>query len=125
MSEEQNQASQNETTPTEGKPSKDACTMAMLAHLLGIVTGFVGPLIIWLVKKDEDKFVDDQAKEALNFQLTALILYVACSATSCLIIPLFIMAGAWIAVLILSIMAGMKANEGEVYRYPVALRLIK
>jgi len=48
-------------------------TMAMLCHLLGILTAFLGPLIIWLVKKDQSPFVDDQGKEALNFQITLVI----------------------------------------------------
>ncbi len=105
--------------------SKDAKTMAMLAHLLGILLGFLGPLIIWLIKKDEEPFVDDQGKEALNFQITLLIIYVVCAATSCFVIPIFVALAAWVGALILSIMACMKANEGQTYRYPITLRLIK
>src|SRR5690348_1357609 len=56
-------------------PDKDAKTMALLCHLLPIFTGFLGPLIIWLVKKDSSPFVDDQGKEALNFQITAFFGY--------------------------------------------------
>ena len=52
----------------------------MLAHLLGALLGFLGPLIIWLVKKDDHPFVAEQSKEALNFQLTLLIWYVAATA---------------------------------------------
>ena len=52
---------------------KDVANMAMLAHLLGALVGFLGPLILWVVKKDEHEFIDDQSKEALNFQLTLLI----------------------------------------------------
>ncbi|MEC7445671.1 MAG: DUF4870 domain-containing protein, partial [Planctomycetota bacterium] len=48
---------------------KDVANMAMLAHLLGALVGFLGPLILWVVKKDEHEFIDDQSKEALNFQL--------------------------------------------------------
>src|SRR5437868_1922887 len=55
-------------------PSPEEKQMGMLAHLLGII-GFVGPLIIWLIKKDQSPFVDDQGKEALNFHLTMLIAY--------------------------------------------------
>src|SRR5687767_6174019 len=54
-------------------PTPDDKTMATLAHVLGIFTSFVGPLIIWMIKKDTSPFVDDQGKEALNFQLTLLI----------------------------------------------------
>src|ERR1700761_2896163 len=59
-------------------PDKDSVTMGMLCHLLGIPIGFLGPLIIWLVKKDTSPFVDDQGKEALNFQITRLIATAAC-----------------------------------------------
>src|SRR5712692_2285229 len=68
--------------PTEIK-SEDK-TMAMLCHLLGIVTWFLGALIIWLIKKDQSKFVDDQGKEALNFQITMLIAY-AIAVASCFV----------------------------------------
>src|SRR4051794_33293223 len=54
-------------------PDKDSITMGMLCHLLGIFTSFLGPLIIWLMKKDQSPWVDDQGKESLNFQIVALI----------------------------------------------------
>ena len=60
-----------ETHPNEFP--KDVANLAMLAHLLGALVGFLGPLILWVVKKDEHEFIDDQSKEALNFQLTLLI----------------------------------------------------
>ena len=106
---------------------QDQRTMAMLAHLLGIVTGFVAPLVIWLINKDkpEAAFVNDQAKEALNFQITLAIVYVVGIVLSVILIGIFINLAAWVACLILCIMGGMKANEGVEYRYPFALRLIK
>lgn len=111
--------------PTGGKPSKDACTMAMLMHLLGIVTGFVGPLIIWMIKKDEDVFIDDQGKEALNFQITVVIAYLISGALTFVCIGFFMIPAIAIAVLVFSIIAGLKANEGVAYRYPLTIRLIK
>jgi len=63
--------------------SQDDRSMAMLAHLLGIFTGFLGPLIIWLMKKDQSPFVDDQAKESLNFQIFAVICFFGCFVTFC------------------------------------------
>src|SRR5688572_6986193 len=71
-----------------GPATSDERTMAMLAHLLGIFTWFIGPLIIWLMKKDQSAFVDDQAKESLNFQLTIGIAYVAMVALACLTLGL-------------------------------------
>jgi uncharacterized Tic20 family protein len=108
-----------------GAPSQDARTMAMLAHLLGIVLGFLGPLIIWLIKKDEEPFVDDQAKEALNFQLTVFIAMFISGLLICLVIGLVTTPAIAIADLVFCIIAGLKANEGEAYRYPLTLRLIK
>ncbi|HEY2344400.1 MAG TPA: DUF4870 domain-containing protein [Xanthomonadaceae bacterium] len=106
---------------------QDQKTMAMLAHLLGILTGFLGPLVIWLINKDKPEagFVNDQAKEALNFQITLLLVYIVGIVLSIILIGIFINLAAWLACIILSIMGGMKANEGVEYRYPFALRLIK
>ncbi|MEZ6189777.1 MAG: DUF4870 domain-containing protein [Phycisphaerales bacterium] len=120
-------ASQDTTTESTpgGSPSKEARTMAMLAHLLGIVTGFLGPLIIWLIKKDEDAFIDDQGKEALNFQITVTIAMLVSGALMFICVGFFTALAVAIANLVLCIMAGMKANEGISYRYPMTLRLIK
>ena len=112
-------------------PSQEARQWAMFCHFaafLGLVFPFgnlLGPLIIWQIKKDLDPFVDAQGKEALNFQITVGIIYVICGATSCFVIPIFIMMGVGIAALVLAIMAAVKANDGVTYRYPFTLRLIK
>ncbi len=107
-------------------PTKDERTMAMLAHLLGLLS-VIGPLIIWLIKKDESRFVDDQGKESLNFQITALIIWVGIvilSIVTCgvggLLAPVFL-----VVVVVFCILAAIKANEGVAYRYPLCLRLIK
>ncbi len=67
--------------------------MAMLGHLLAIVTGFVAPLIIWLIKKEESPFIDDHGREALNFQITLIFAYLALFVLSCITLgfaaPLF------------------------------------
>jgi len=100
-------------------------TMAMLCHLLAIFIGFLGPLIIWLIKKDESAFVDDQGKEALNFQLTVLIAMLIAGATMCIWIGMILAPAVGIADLVLCIMACTKANEGERYRYPWCIRFVK
>ncbi len=111
---------------------KDARLFAMLSHLLGIFTCFVGPLIIWAVKKEENAFVADQSKEALNFQITVLIGYGIIFVLSGLLAPIGIgcvisLAGiaVGIAALIFSIIGSIAANEGKTYRYPFAVRLVK
>ena len=107
---------------------KDARLWGMLAHLLGIFTFLVGPLVIWLIKKDEHEFVDDQGKEAVNFQITLGIAYFGIGALN--MVPvigcflLFLYPVLMIVQLVFGIMAATTANKGERYRYPVALRLI-
>jgi uncharacterized Tic20 family protein len=117
--------------------------MAMFAHLSallgGIVTAgwagsigcFIGPLVIWMMKKDTMPFVDDQAKEALNFNITIAIIFFALfmmtlltlGIGALLTVPLMILVG--VAWLVFTIIAAMKANQGERYRYPFTLRLVK
>ena len=115
----------------------------MFAHLSALLGGlltygwagsvgfFIGPLVIWLMKKDTMPFVDDQGKEALNFAITVslacVVLMILTIMTlgigALLTIPLFMVIG--IASLIFVIMAAVKANEGVRYRYPVSIRLVK
>jgi uncharacterized Tic20 family protein len=107
--------------------SQDDKTMGMIAHLSGIVTGFIGPLVIWLINKDKtDKgWLIGQAKEALNFQITIAIAWFVCVILSFVVIGIFLIPVVAIAALVLAIMAGMKANTGADYVYPFAIRLIK
>jgi len=113
--------------PPSGSAPQEERTLALVAHLLGILTCFIGPLIIWLINKDhpEKSFVIDQSKEALNFQITLAIVYVIGMILSVIIIGIFINLIASIVGLIFAIIAAIKANGGEAYRYPFALRLIK
>lgn len=99
--------------------------MALLAHILGIVLYFIGPLIIWLIKKDQSPFVDDQGKEALNFQITIAIAWVAVGILAPIGIGFLLAPVVGIANLVLCIMGGIAANNGQNYRYPFALRLVK
>jgi hypothetical protein len=115
----------------------DARTWAMAAHLSALAAmlvgfAFLGPLIVYLVKKEEDPFVREQAAEALNFNLSWLI-YALVGAIAFVItfflfvglalIPVFILgAMAW---LVLVIMAGVKASKGEAFRYPLTIRFVQ
>lgn len=125
-----------------GSPSAEERQWAMFAHLSalagGLLTGaiggwgfFLGPLVIWLMKKDTMPFVADQAKEALNFNITVsaimllmLVLTVVTLGIGIIIAgPIMFIVG--IAALVLIIMAAIKANEGHAYRYPLTIRLVK
>lgn len=123
----------NEFTAPPPAPSgaapQDQRTLALVAHLLGILTWVVGPLIIWLISKDDVNkgFVTDQAKEALNFQITITIAYIIAIILMMVTLGLlfFLPTLVWIASLVFCILGGVKANNGEAYRYPFAIRLIK
>ena len=88
-------------------PSKEACTMAMLAHLLAIFTGFIGPLVIYLIKKDDDRFIAFHSLQALYWMLGIFIL----SIPTCGL--------AAIVGIVYSIITLIKANKGEWAEYPV------
>jgi len=103
-------------------PTSDEKTMALLSHVLTLVAGFIAPLIIWLVKKDDSPFVAAHAKESLNFQITCTIVCIVLFIT---IIGILLIWVVGIVALILVIMATIKANEGKLYRYPFNIRLIK
>ena len=106
-------------------------TAAAVGRRTGGVGNIVGPLIIWLVKKDSLAFAAGQAKEALNFNITLLIIGVILLLVTIftfglgifITAPIGILLG--IAWLVLTIIAAMKANEGVAYRYPFTLRLVK
>jgi uncharacterized Tic20 family protein len=131
------------TTPAATAPSADERQWAMFAHLSSLLGGlltsgwaasagfFIGPLVIWLIKKETMPFVDDQGKEALNFSITVSIAFVALMIMTImtlgigalLTIPLMLAVG--ITSLIFVIIAAIKSHEGVRYRYPVSLRLVK
>ncbi len=123
---------QNTTPPaTSGSPSAEERQWGMFAHLstlVGIIIPFgtlLGPLVVWLIKKDTMPFVDDQGKEALNFNITVFIALVVSGILTLVVIGLLLLVVVGIAWLVLSIMAALAANKGEAYRYPMTLRLIK
>ena len=122
--------------------SKEERQWGMFAHLSALAGAlltsfafgsgtFVGPLIVWLIKKDQMPFVNDQGKEALNFNITVggifFILFILSIVTLGIgfLITLPIMAVVGVAWLVFTIIASIRANEGQAYRYPFAVRLIK
>ncbi len=114
--------------PTEkptGSPSQDERTWALLAHLSSLIGGFLGPLIVWLVKKDESPFVRDQAKEALNFQIAVLIALFIAGAAMLVLVGFLLVPIIAIANIVYTILAAMEANKGVAYRYPYTIRLIQ
>ena len=108
-------------------PTSDERTMGILSHILAIVPGIgiLGPLLIWLVKKDESQFVEANAKESLNFQLTVVIAGLISGILVVVVIGLLLLCVVGVLDVVLVIVATVKASENKIYRYPVNLRLIK
>lgn len=103
----------------------DERMFALFAHIGGVFFSFLVPLVIWLVYRERSRFLDDQGKEALNFQITLAIAYLAGAILSVIGIGLLIMLAAWIYAIVGAILAALAVNRGEQYRYPWALRFIK
>lgn len=120
------------TTPAAaGVPTQDERTWGMLAHLTAFA-GFIipfgnvfGPLVVWLVKRDQSAFVSDQGKEALNFNISVLLAAAVCGVLVFVFIGILLGVALFVFWLTMTIVAGIKAGEGVRYRYPFALRLVK
>jgi uncharacterized protein len=112
--------------------SKDEQNWAMFCHLAAL-SGFVipfgniiGPLVVWLMKKDTMPMVDKHGKEALNFQITVTIAFAICIVLMFVLIGIPLMFVVGIGALVLTIIAAVKISNGEFdYQYPFAIRLIK
>ncbi len=123
-----------EESPQPGSPvgpDAEARKWALVAHLSGLV-GFlipfdslIGPLLVWQLKKDADPFIDDQGKEALNFQITVAIAGLICVLLMVVLIGLLLIWVVIIGALVLMVIAAIKSNEGQAYRYPFIWRIIK
>jgi uncharacterized Tic20 family protein len=103
----------------------------MIAHLSAFA-GFVvplgniiGPLVIWLARRDQSAFVAAQAKEALNFNISVVIGGILCAVLVFVFIGILLGVALFIAWLAMTIIAAIKASEGVDYRHPVSLRLVK
>jgi uncharacterized protein len=101
----------------------------MLAHLsalFGLIIGlnWLGPLVVYLVKKDEHPFIADQSREALNFNLSVFIYVLVSIVLIFIVIGFLLLPVIGIAWLILTIIASVRANNGEAYRYPLTIKFV-
>ena len=115
-----------------GAISSDARQWAMICHIVALVgllgngIGFVlGPLIVWLLKREEDPFIDEQGKEALNFQITMFVALVISLILAFVLIGFVLFFIVMVAMVVFPIIGALKANEGVHYRYPITIRFIK
>jgi uncharacterized Tic20 family protein len=103
-------------------PTSDEKTFAILSHILTLVAPIIAPLIIFLIKKDESKFVAYHSKESLNFQITMALLVIILFIT---IVGILLIWFVGVFSLILVIVATIRASEGKLYKYPLSIRFIK
>ena len=111
--------------PESVRKTAMACHLLALVGLLGNGIGFLlGPLILWVVKKDEHAFIDEQGREAVNFQITMFIAMIISAILIFVVIGIFLMFAVGIMMVVMSIIAGMKASNGEHYLYPLTIRFL-
>ncbi|MNO55438.1 hypothetical protein D3C76_459300 [compost metagenome] len=121
----------DEAQVPQTQPSREARQWAMFCHFaafFGLVFPFgnlLGPLIVWQIRREFDPYVDQQGKEAVNFQITVTLAMLISCLLMLVIIGFLLLGLVTIVALVLTIIAGIKANEGLPYRYPFTWRLLK
>jgi uncharacterized Tic20 family protein len=119
----------NEIIPTP--PTKEERNWAVVLHLsvlAGIFIpwgGFIIPFGIWLIKKQDSSFIDRQGREVINFLITVTIAGLVGAILSIILVGFAILALLVVAVFLLTILSAIKVSDGEDYRYPFILRLIR
>ena len=115
---------ENEIQTDIAAPSSDDKNIATITHLAGTVFWFIPALIVWVLKKDDSAYLADQAKEALNFQITMTLAMFAASILVWILIGFILIPIVWILNIVFCIIAAIATSKGELYRYPLCLRLL-
>ena len=113
------------------EPDRDERNWGLIAHLSAL-SGFiipfgsiVGPLVVYLTKRDESAFVEDQAREALNFQITIMLASIVAAISMIALIGFVLLPAVLVWWLVGTILGGVRASNGERYRYPFTIRFVK
>ncbi|MGH8138921.1 MAG: DUF4870 domain-containing protein [Steroidobacteraceae bacterium] len=132
MNESKSDSTSAPGTPGGAVPDRDERTWGMLAHLSafsGLIVPFagsvIGPLVIWLAKRDQSAFVGEQAREALNFNILVLLGWLVCGVLTMVFVGFLLGVVLLIYWIVVTITAGIKAGEGVHYRYAVSVRFVK
>jgi uncharacterized protein len=121
----------NPPSSVTGSLSQEDRNWGLIAHLSALsgliipLGSVLGPLIVYLVKKDQSAFGTDCAKEALNFNITVVIAAIVCACLWLIFIGILLSVVLFFFWLILTIIAAVRASEGTVYRYPATIRFVK
>ena len=134
MDNQDQQPPQNAVNKSPSSPSdlsSEEKTWGMLAHFSGLVWlvgipfgNILGPLLVWVLKRDEMNFVNRAGKEALNFQISMMIYGIIVAILCFVFIGMILAPILFLAYIILTVVAGVKAKEGSHYRYPFTIRFI-
>ncbi|MFC1572532.1 DUF4870 domain-containing protein [Candidatus Eisenbacteria bacterium] len=119
---------ENQSGSDKTREVRKWASLCHLAALVGIISGVgfvVGPLIVWLMKREDHVFIDQQGKEAVNFQITLFIAAFVSGLLTFVIIGLVLLPIALLLMVILPIIAAVKTNDGHDYKYPFTIRFIK
>ncbi len=121
----------SELDPNPGNSDIEVRRWAAATHIAA-VAGYVipfgniiGPLLVWQLKKEDGQLIDDQGKESVNFQITVSIAMLVSALLTLILIGFVLIFVIGLGALILVVIAAIKANDGEAYRYPLTLRFIK
>jgi uncharacterized protein len=129
----------NESKPASGAgplpgaaPTQDERTWGMFAHLSAFAVfifplggNILAPLIIWLTRRDTSAFVEMEAREALNFNISVALGWIVGGSLTFVLIGVPLLALLFLYWLVMAIVAGVKASEGVGFRYPISIRLVK
>ena len=119
----------NQTTAT--RAGQEIRTTAVAAHLstfAGLIMPFgsvIGPLAVWLTRRDRDPFIDDAGREALNFGISIAIYGVVALVGALMLVGIPLLVAGVVAWVVLGSLAAVKASQGQTYRYPLTLRLVR
>ncbi len=108
--------------------ARNWAVLCHLSALIGFIIPFgniIAPLVIWLIKKEESPFIDDQGKEAVNFQISMTIYAIISAILIFIIIGFVLLIAVGLLEIIFIIVAAVRASNGEKYRYPLSIHFIK
>ncbi|HLQ95878.1 MAG TPA: DUF4870 domain-containing protein [Pseudogracilibacillus sp.] len=105
--------------------TNDERMFAMLIYLTSLVTTIIGPILIWLLKREESEFIDYHGKEYLNFIISFAVYGFAASALMVIAVGFLLAPIVGVVAFIFTIIAAVKSYNGELYRIPLIFRLIK
>lgn len=105
--------------------TQDDRNMALLCHILGLLTNVFGPLILWVLMKDKSEFVDFHGKQAINFQITLILAYMASGVLMCVYVGILLAMATFALQVIFAILPAIKAYEGQRYVIPVAIPFLR